>query len=163
MEKVLVTGASGYIAEHCIIELLKNGYAVKGSLRNMSREEEVRNAIKTGCSDDKLEFCKLDLLEDDGWEEVCAMTDYCDDDLKIYGSLYETYGGGPSGGYLIPKTDTPENVYLYTWHQDWFTPKMFTAMPNKRLETKFDEHGVQFVKIVDDMSEEENNEDFNKT
>ena len=54
MEKVLVTGASGYIAEHCIIELLKNGYAVKGSLRNMSREEEVRNAIKTGCSDDNL-------------------------------------------------------------------------------------------------------------
>ena len=35
MEKVLVTGASGYIAEHCIIELLKNGYAVKGSLRNI--------------------------------------------------------------------------------------------------------------------------------
>ena len=38
MEKVLVTGASGYIAEHCIIELLKNGYAVKGSLRSMNRD-----------------------------------------------------------------------------------------------------------------------------
>ena len=45
MQKVLVTGASGFIAEHCIIELLKNGYAVKGSLRSMNREEEVRNAI----------------------------------------------------------------------------------------------------------------------
>ena len=47
MKKVLVTGASGFIAEHCIIELLKNGYSVKGSLRTMSREQEVRDAIKT--------------------------------------------------------------------------------------------------------------------
>ena len=42
MDKVLVTGASGYIALHCISELLKKGYAVKGSLRNLDREEEVR-------------------------------------------------------------------------------------------------------------------------
>ena len=46
MEKVLVTGASGYIALHCITELLKNGYAVKGSLRSMNRENEVREAVK---------------------------------------------------------------------------------------------------------------------
>ena len=75
MQKVLVTGASGFIAEHCIIELLKNGYAVKGSLRSMNREEEVRNAIKTEIEDSNLEFCKLDLLEDAGWED--AMWD-CD-------------------------------------------------------------------------------------
>ena len=62
MKKVLVTGASGFIAEHCIIELLKNGYSVKGSLRSMNREQEVRDAIKTGASDENLEFCKLDLL-----------------------------------------------------------------------------------------------------
>ena len=75
MQKVLVTGASGFIAEHCIIELLKNGYAVKGSLRSMHREEEVRDAIKTEVEDANLEFCKLDLLEDAGWED--AMWD-CD-------------------------------------------------------------------------------------
>ena len=59
MEKVLVTGASGFIAEHCIIELLKNGYSVKGSLRSMNREQEVRDAVKTETDDAKLEFCKL--------------------------------------------------------------------------------------------------------
>ena len=111
--------------------------------------------------------------EDDGWEEVCAWTNYFEKTAEgdYFGHLIETYGGGPSGGYLIPKTDTPENADLYTWHQDWFTPKMFTAMPNKRLETKFDDHGTHFVKVVDDTSdeeeneeeEEENNEDFNKT
>ena len=55
MEKVLVTGASGFIAEHCIIELLKNGYSVKGSLRSMNREQEVRDAVKTETDDTKLE------------------------------------------------------------------------------------------------------------
>ena len=76
MEKVLVTGASGFIAEHCIIELLKNGYSVKGSLRTMSREQEVRDAVKTETDDAKLEFCKLDLLDDDGWEEAMRDCDY---------------------------------------------------------------------------------------
>ena len=56
MEKVLVTGASGFIAEHCIIELLKNGYSVKGSLRSMNREQEVRDAVKTETDDTKLEL-----------------------------------------------------------------------------------------------------------
>ena len=76
MEKVLVTGASGFIAEHCIIELLKNGYSVKGSLRTMNREQEVRDAVKTETDDTKLEFCKLDLLEDDGWEDAMWDCDY---------------------------------------------------------------------------------------
>ena len=76
MEKVLVTGASGFIAEHCIIELLKNGYSVKGSLRTMGREQEVRDAVKTETDDAKLEFCKLDLLDDDGWEEAMRDCDY---------------------------------------------------------------------------------------
>ena len=76
MKKVLVTGASGFIAEHCIIELLKNGYSVKGSLRSVNREQEVRDAIKTGANDENLEFCKLDLLEDDGWEDAMWDCDY---------------------------------------------------------------------------------------
>ena len=76
MEKVLVTGASGYIALHCITELLKNGYAVKGSLRSMNRENEVREAVKKEIPDNNLEFCKLDLLEDDGWEDAMRDCDY---------------------------------------------------------------------------------------
>ena len=45
MEKVLVTGGSGYIAQHCIAELLKKGYSVRTSLRSENREAEVRQAI----------------------------------------------------------------------------------------------------------------------
>ena len=42
----------------------------------MNREQEVRDAIKTGANDENLEFCKLDLLEDDGWEDAMWDCDY---------------------------------------------------------------------------------------
>ena len=47
MEKVLVTGGSGYIALHCIAELLKENYHVRTSLRSMERKEEVQNSVAT--------------------------------------------------------------------------------------------------------------------
>jgi dihydroflavonol-4-reductase len=31
-ELILVTGASGFIAGHCIIELIKRGYRVRGTV-----------------------------------------------------------------------------------------------------------------------------------
>ena len=71
MDKVLVTGASGYIALHCISELLKNGYSVRGSLRSPNRESQVRNAISNEVeAKNNLEFCKLDLTSDAGWEDA---------------------------------------------------------------------------------------------
>ena len=77
MEKVLVTGASGYIALHCISELLKNGYAVRGSLRNVNREAEVRKAIaKEVDAKNNLEFCQLDLNKDEGWNDAMIGCSY---------------------------------------------------------------------------------------
>ena len=41
-KKVLVTGISGYVGQHCAVELLKNGYTVRGSVRkSYPREQEV--------------------------------------------------------------------------------------------------------------------------
>ena len=75
-EKVLVTGASGYIALHCILELLNKGYKVKGSLRNLNRESEVRKSLGTNSKNENLDFCKLNLLNDEGWEEAASDCDY---------------------------------------------------------------------------------------
>ena len=76
MEKVLVTGASGFIAIHCINELLNAGYAVKGSLRNLRREDEVRKSLEKVPENHELEFCKLDLLDDEGWDNAAFDCDY---------------------------------------------------------------------------------------
>ena len=75
-EKVLVTGASGYIALQCISDLLNSGYKVKGSLRDPNRENQVRVSLDNKLSDENLEFCYLDLLSDEGWEDAASDCDY---------------------------------------------------------------------------------------
>ena len=77
MNKVLVTGISGYIGQHCAAELLKNGYAVRGSLRSLSKTEAITKAIQS-VVDPKgnLEYCELDLLSDSGWDKAMQGCDF---------------------------------------------------------------------------------------
>jgi nucleoside-diphosphate-sugar epimerase len=42
MSTVLVTGGSGFIASHCILQLLAAGHQVRTTVRNLKRESEVR-------------------------------------------------------------------------------------------------------------------------
>ena len=67
---VLVTGASGFIAKHCIVRLLNEGYAVRGSLRTPGRADEVRAAIATKAPTDDLSFVTLNLSSDEGWDDA---------------------------------------------------------------------------------------------
>jgi len=77
MEKVLVTGATGYIGLHCIDQLLKQGYAVNGSIRSPEREEEVFQALqKNNTSTEHLNLFTFNLTNDEGWDEGIAGCDY---------------------------------------------------------------------------------------
>jgi len=75
-EKVLVTGANGYIASHCIRELLSQGYIVKASLRNLKNKVQIKKALTNNLKNKRLDFCKLDLLLDNGWNESLEDCDY---------------------------------------------------------------------------------------
>jgi dihydroflavonol-4-reductase len=76
-KNVLLTGISGYIANHCAAELLKQGFSVRGSLRDMSKSQQVIEAIKKEVNPEgNLEFCELDLLEDKGWDDAMIGCDY---------------------------------------------------------------------------------------
>ena len=69
MKKVLVTGVSGYVGQHCAAELLANGYAVKGSVRSLSKTDQVTEAIaKVVDPKGNLEYFELNLMQDEGWE-----------------------------------------------------------------------------------------------
>jgi len=71
MKKVLVTGISGFVAQHCAAELLKKGFAVKGSVRSLSKTDEVVKGITQEIdSKGNLEFCELDLMKDGGWDKA---------------------------------------------------------------------------------------------
>ena len=73
---VLVTGASGFIAMHCVLQLLEQGYRVRGTLRSLSREDHLREIFSQKVQiDGRLEFVEADLTKDDGWERA---TDGCE-------------------------------------------------------------------------------------
>ena len=70
MKKIFISGGSGYLALHCIKMAIEKGYQVKTSVRNESKKVEVLNSIKKYLKKpEDLEFCFLDLLKDEGWEE----------------------------------------------------------------------------------------------
>ncbi|MGM4984868.1 SDR family oxidoreductase [Rhizobium tropici] len=73
-ELVLVTGGSGFIAQHCILALLEAGYRVRTTLRSLSREAEVLSNLRSGGAEpgDRLSFVAADLTADDGWVEAAA-------------------------------------------------------------------------------------------
>jgi len=75
---VLVTGGTGFIAQHCILALLREGYRVRTTVRSPEREAEVRSNLKTGGAEpgDRLSFVTADLNDDRGWAEAVAGCTY---------------------------------------------------------------------------------------
>lgn len=74
---VVVTGASGFIAKHCIAELVKAGYAVRGTLRTADKAEGVRAAVeRAGADPSGLTFASADLVSETGWEPAFSGADY---------------------------------------------------------------------------------------
>ena len=70
MERVLVTGITGYIGQHCAAELLRQGYTVVGTIRSKAKGEETRRAISKVAPIENLSFAEADLLSDSGWSEA---------------------------------------------------------------------------------------------
>jgi dihydroflavonol-4-reductase len=67
-QSVLLTGISGYIGLHCAAEALRAGYRVRGTVRNASKQQQVRDTLTAAEVDTThLEFAVTDLTQDDGW------------------------------------------------------------------------------------------------
>jgi dihydroflavonol-4-reductase len=74
---VLVTGGSGYLGGWCVVELLRRGYRVRTTVRDLSRETEVRARIEPEVDvGDRLTVLAADLSSDDGWERAVDGCDY---------------------------------------------------------------------------------------
>jgi nucleoside-diphosphate-sugar epimerase len=77
MSTVLVTGGSGFIASHTLLQLLAAGHQVRTTVRSLGREGDVREMLKQGGADaEPLTFYAADLEHDCGWAEAVAGCDY---------------------------------------------------------------------------------------
>ncbi|ALE05706.1 epimerase [Arthrobacter sp. ERGS1:01] len=77
-KRVVVTGGSGFIAGHCILQLLDAGYEVRTTVRSLAKEASVRAVLAdAGLADGvRLGFVAADLTRDDGWSEAVADIDF---------------------------------------------------------------------------------------
>jgi nucleoside-diphosphate-sugar epimerase len=75
---VLVTGGTGFIAQHCMLVLLEAGYQVRTTVRSLARETEVRQQLKEGGAEpgERLSFVSADLTADRGWAEAAEGCTY---------------------------------------------------------------------------------------
>ena len=74
---ILVTGGSGFVGTHVILQLLAAGHIVRTTVRKLSREPEVRAALEhAGADTSRLTFFAADLEADAGWAEAVAGCDY---------------------------------------------------------------------------------------
>jgi nucleoside-diphosphate-sugar epimerase len=101
-ETVLVTGGRGFVAGWCIVGLLEQGYRVRATLRSLSQETGVRDAIRAGVDPgDRLSFEVADLTADGGWKEAA---DGCRYVLHVASPLGSDASAG-SDALLAPARD----------------------------------------------------------
>jgi dihydroflavonol-4-reductase len=79
MARVLVTGGTGFLAAHCLVQLLEAGHEVCTTVRDLSRRAEVIAMLRqggVGKEADQVTFFAADLTRDTGWNEAIAGCDY---------------------------------------------------------------------------------------
>ena len=79
MSTVLVTGGSGFIGSHIILQLLAGGHTVRTTVRDLRREPDVRAVLKQGGAEpgEQVKFYAADLMKDEGWKEAATRVRVC--------------------------------------------------------------------------------------
>jgi nucleoside-diphosphate-sugar epimerase len=79
MARVLVTGGTGFVGAHCLIQLLAAGHETRATVRDLKRESDLRAMLRHGGAGEvgeRLKLFRADLSADAGWAEAAAGCDY---------------------------------------------------------------------------------------
>jgi dihydroflavonol-4-reductase len=78
MSTVLVTGGSGFVGIHVVLQLLAAGHAVRTTVRRPDRQADVLAMLREGGSalPESLYFFTADLTADEGWRAAVTGCDY---------------------------------------------------------------------------------------
>ncbi len=77
-KKVLVTGGTGFLSSHILLQLLEQGYKVITTVRSLKSQDKVIDLLQNnGVKNiDNLEFAEADLSKDHNWKEAMKGCDY---------------------------------------------------------------------------------------
>src|SRR5688572_21009005 len=73
---VLLTGAGGFLGTHTTLALLRRGFRVRASVRDVARAESRFTAFTPTDQRERLSFVPLDLMRDAGWQEAATGCTY---------------------------------------------------------------------------------------
>ena len=79
MARVLVTGGTGFVGAHCLIQLLAAGHETRATVRDLAREKDLRAMLRQGGAGEvgaRLSLFVADLNKDAGWREAADGCDY---------------------------------------------------------------------------------------
>lgn len=171
MSTVLVTGGSGFIGSHAILQLLAAGYKVRTTVRNLNREGEVRAMLRNGGAEpgDELSFVAADLMSDAMWPAAVSGCEYVlhiaspfpptaprsEDELILparEGSLRVLRAARDAGVKRVVLTSSfaaigygqPERLGPFT-EKDWTNPMKPDVMPYTKSKTLAERAAWDFI------------------
>lgn len=102
-QTVLVTGGTGFVGIHCILQLLQKGFSVNTTIRSLAKKENIIVALKDGGIEDfsRLSFYEADLTNDAGWTEAMKDVTY----VLHVASPFPTQNPTDENELIIPARD----------------------------------------------------------
>lgn len=79
MARVLVTGGTGFVGAHCLVQLAAAGHEMRTTVRDLAREKNVRAMLNQGGVGEvgeRLALFRADLNDDSGWDKATIGCDY---------------------------------------------------------------------------------------
>tara|TARA_B100000989_G_scaffold99090_1_gene72280 strand:+ start:2329 stop:3324 length:996 start_codon:yes stop_codon:yes gene_type:complete len=140
MKEVLVTGGTSFIGKHCIVELLKENYVVRTTLRDISRSNQITSDIEEYLGKKiNLKFYEADLTKDTGWDEAIIG---CDAIFHVAGPFPISYDGEENDLIFPHEKGTLrvlENCVKHSVKRVVMTSSVASVFMTKNLNTKINE------------------------